>query len=78
MSELQEELSLRSALDEERDDLEVARRAARGEDGGGRRTTLTTLWVCSQMRRKRRMLPKYSTLANILNHYKPFYYLIAG
>ena len=37
---------------------EVTRRWARGELGGrGRRTTDTTLWVCSQIRRNRRMLP---------------------
>ena len=37
---------------------EVTRRWARGEEGGiGRRTTETTLCVCSQMRRNRLMFP---------------------
>ena len=65
MSELQLELSLMSALDEDEAEAllaafgaAVARRWARGEEGGGwRRMTETTDWVCSQMRRKRRMLP---------------------
>ena len=43
---------------------EVTRRWARGELGGrGRRTTETTLWVCSQIRRNRRMFPENTKIS---------------
>ena len=43
---------------------EVTRRWARGELGGrGRRTTETTLWVCSQIRRNLRMFPENTKIS---------------
>jgi hypothetical protein len=53
----------------------VLRRLARGLAGGAtRRDTHTMLWICSQIRRKRRMFPVNKDLYTL--HHIEFYYNI--